>query len=104
MNTCKNNVFPLLNFDFDGFINKEGDQYGMNFYSNVNSIDLYKLGMTKVPWVINGNIKLDGTGKDINSFVGNIIGENIVIAKSDSKPHKILQMLSFAVYCGLISG
>jgi hypothetical protein len=93
---------PNLNFDFDGLINKVNQEYSMKFYSTIDNIDLYKLGITKVPVSIKGNINLDGSGQDINSFIGVIQGENISIQKRDSNyQFNAINLNSFVTSSGL---
>jgi len=73
-----------IDFVFDGNIEvKDGVPY-LDFKSNIEQIDFQKLNLTKSPYVIKGNIDINGYGNDVNDVIGEMIASDIYIVANDT--------------------
>ena len=80
-------VDPNFDFDFNGNIAFRDSAFVVNFDSDIRRIDLLKLNLNNAPLAISGDISIQGTGKDINSFIGKFSGTDLTIERADTTYH-----------------
>lgn len=75
---------PNIDLDFDGKILFTGDTPQFDFNSQIRSLRLSMLNLSKdIQW-ISGDIKFKGSGNNANNIAGLLEGKKISIKKSDS--------------------
>ena len=75
---------PNFDIDFNGKIAYKQSIYQVNFDANIRKIDLFKLNLNGQPLAIKGDMSINGSGQDLNSFIGDFKGTGLVIERADT--------------------
>jgi len=73
-----------IDFIFDGSIELKDSIPHLDFKANIEQIDFQKLNLVSKPLAIQGNVDINGYGKDINDVVGTMIASDIRVATNDT--------------------
>ncbi|MFT4533579.1 MAG: hypothetical protein ACJA1A_000920 [Saprospiraceae bacterium] len=73
-----------IDFVFDGSIEMKDSIPHLDFKANIEQIDFEKLNLVSKPLAIQGNIDINGYGKNINDVVGTMIASDIRVVANDT--------------------
>lgn len=73
-----------IDFVFDGNIEIKDSIPYLDFKANIEQIDFQKLNLVDKPFAIQGNVDINGYGRDINDVVGTMIASDIRVAANDT--------------------
>jgi hypothetical protein len=73
-----------IDFVFDGSIEMKDSIPHLDFKANIEQIDFNQLNLVRDPFAIQGNIDINGYGKDINDVVGSMIASDIRVVANDT--------------------
>jgi hypothetical protein len=73
-----------IDFVFDGNIEIKDSVPYLDFKANIEQIDFEKLNLVEKPFAIQGNIDINGYGRNINDVVGTMIASDFRVAANDT--------------------